>query len=951
MCSETSLNHTFRSVWNAALGAMVAVPESASGGGGGGSARAKGSVAVRNVPNALALCVALAWGGLAGNAMANPEGGVVIAGQASMVTNGNQLLVTTQNAVGTNHSAINWQSFSIPAGSSTYFQQPTVASTVINQVVTSTPSLIFGTLGSNGNVVLVNQSGITVGAGAVVDTAGFTASALRMSDADARTGLLKFGDGSTSGGTVTVDGSVLARNGDVVLIAAHVETGKDALIQAPNGSTLLAAGQKIGITGRGLEGISLEVQAPADSAVNLGTLRGNAVGIFASTLKHSGAIQANAVSTEGGKVVLQGGSTLDVDGAVQARALGQRGGSILASAQHVVLGGAAVLDASGAMGGGEVLVGGGYQGHDARLANAQTTDVQSGAQLKADALSQGDGGTVVVWSDGATRYAGAISAQGGATGGNGGRAEVSGKDYLDYKGLVDLRAANGRFGSLLLDPADLTIDNTGYGGTISQSTINSTLASVGSLTLQATNDITVSENISYSGNSASLTLDAGHDIVFSASGLSIDSYSNPLNITLKAGNAIAPSSGYGVSINSKGGNISLQAGTGGIGASTQSQMTLNSGGDGSAGAINITSGGILKTGSINANGYGGGYNSSNGFSGGSVNINANGTVTISGISATGGSGDYSGQTNGGSGGSGSITAGSGSTFGTVDVSGGSGYGGGVAGTGGSGSLTVTSGDLMYGSGGTISGASSVSLKASAGAITQSSAITANSLSTSSSGDTTLTSPNTVADYTGTVTGSGNLDFTAHNGSPAALNISGINVASGNVSIDNYGATTTSGKMSAGGTLRLEAHSPLTIGTGGVTAGGGVTLTASTNLTLNGTIQSTGGGITLAATGGNLVQNSGVIAAGGVTATAGGAMSFGPNGYSSGSPLSYSDASGSVSPPLVPLSALTNTGGTVSDFLDEFLAALDAQNTFSDDPFDPRNRRTAGLVVEGQICTP
>ena len=172
---------------------------------------------------------------------------------------------------------------------------------------------------------------------------------------------------AASDGTVSVQGSILARSGDVVLIAAHVETGKDALIQAPNGSTLLAAGQKIGITGRGLEGISLEVQAPADSVVNLGSLQGDAVGIFAATLKHSGSIQANAVSTEGGKVVLKGGSTLDVDGSVQASAMGQRGGTILASAQHVKLGSTALLDASGAMGGGEVLVGGGYQGHDARI--------------------------------------------------------------------------------------------------------------------------------------------------------------------------------------------------------------------------------------------------------------------------------------------------------------------------------------------------------------------------------------------------------------------------------------------------------------------------------------------------------------------------------------------------------------------------------------------------------
>ena len=94
-----------------------------------------------------------------------------------------------------------------------------------------------------------------------------------------------------------------------------------------------------------------------------------------------------------------------------------------------------------------------------------------------------------------------------------------------------------------------------------------------------------------------------------------------------------------------------------------------------------------------------------------------------------------------------------------------------------------------------------------------------------------------------------------------------------------------------------------------------------------------------------------IAAGGITATAGGNMSFGPNGYSSGSPLSYSDVTGSISPPLVPLSALVTTGGTVSDFLDQVLAAVDQQQTYSDDPFDPRNRNKDALVVEGQICTP
>jgi filamentous hemagglutinin family protein len=936
MCSESSLNHTFRSVWNHSLGAMVAVPESASGQGGGASTRSKGFRSVRVVPNALAVCVALAWGGMAGNAVANPEGGVVIAGQANMVSSGNQLLVTTQNAVGTNHSAINWQSFSIPSGSSTYFQQPSAASTVINQVVTSTPSLIFGTLGSNGNLVLINQSGITVGAGAVVDTAGFTASALRMSDADARAGLLNFGDGTASDGTVSVQGSILARSGDVVLVAAHVETGKDALIQAPNGSTLLAAGQKIGITGRGLEGISLEVQAPADSVVNLGSLQGDAVGIFAATLKHSGSIQANAVSTEGGKVVLKGGSTLDVDGSVQASAMGQRGGTILASAQHVKLGSTALLDASGAMGGGEVLVGGGYQGHDSRLTNAQTTEVQSGAQLRADALTQGDGGTVVVWSDDTTQYAGSISAQGGSAGGNGGIAEVSGKQYLDFQGLVDLRAVQGLRGSLLLDPTD--ISTTGAAVV--------TLLDTADVTLAATNDITITGVIGYTGVAAtSLSMNAGNDIVFVSAGYGVDitSSSGALNVGLTAGNAIK-TSGLSATLQTQGGNVTLKAGAGGIAASGYGAMvTLDtSSSSGNGGNVNVQSGGAVQMGGIQA--YGANGAGSVSMSSGQ-NLTLNGSITTSSsvsLSATGSLSGYSSSIGDESNSASSITITSGGLSGDLP----SFY------TNGSASVTMTGSGSYVFDGYRFGNASTISLATPNGSISSSQNFNnvAQLTATAASGiDITNSS---ISAFQATNTGTGNINFT----NSAAVSISGLSAANGNITVDNTGGITTTGAVKApNGSVSITAHSPITIGTNGITAGSTITLSAPTagptsNVTLNGIIQSTGGSITMSAAN-NLVQNSGVIAAGGITASATGAMSFGPNGYSSGSPLNYSDASGSIRPPLVPLSALVTGGGTVADFLDQFLAALDSQNAFSDDPFDPRNRRTAGLVVEGQICTP
>lgn len=367
---------------------------------------------------------------------------------------GNQTTYSTTNGAGTNHSVINWQSFSVPGGTITHFQQPNAASTSINRVTGNNPSEIFGTLSSNGRLVLVNPAGIAVGKGAVVDTAGFTASTLRMSDTDALNNRGNFGDG-TGGGALSVNGTVIARNGDVVLVSPDVRIGADAIVRAPNGTTLVAAGQKVALTGRGLEGIQFEMQAPTDQAVNLGRLEGDAVGIFASRLKHSGAIQATAVSTEGGKVVLKGGESADIDGSVKA-ARGALGGQVHATARQVMLRSGAIIDVSGPEGGGEALIGGGWQGKDSRVANALSTTIEAGATVNADATVNGDGGTIVAWSDGATSASGKLSARGGAEGGDGGRIEVSGK-HLSMNAEVDLRAPKGKAGSLLLDPTDICI--------------------------------------------------------------------------------------------------------------------------------------------------------------------------------------------------------------------------------------------------------------------------------------------------------------------------------------------------------------------------------------------------------------------------------------------------------------------------------------------------------------
>jgi hypothetical protein len=137
------------------------------------------------------------------------------------------------------------------------------------------------------------------------------------------------------------------------------------------------------------------------------------------------------------------------------------GGQVALVGQQVgVINGA--IDVSGVNGGGTVRIGGDYQGKGS-IPNSLTTVVDQASQIKADALTQGNGGKVIVWADGHTQFNGLITAKGGLLGGDGGFAEVSGKQTLRFDGKVNLSAIQGQFGTLLLDPTDVTISNISTG--------------------------------------------------------------------------------------------------------------------------------------------------------------------------------------------------------------------------------------------------------------------------------------------------------------------------------------------------------------------------------------------------------------------------------------------------------------------------------------------------------
>jgi filamentous hemagglutinin family protein len=186
----------------------------------------------------------------------------------------------------------------------------------------------------------------------------------------------------------------------------------------------------------------------------------------------------------------------------------------------------AEIHASGLTGGGEILIGGEFQGKGTQP-NALNTWVNASSILRADAVQVGNGGRIIVWADGTTKFAGSISAKGGELGGDGGFAEVSGKEHLWMTGFADLSATKGKFGTLLLDPGSVIIQD-GKNLFISQDRFNDdyivTQLGKANLTITtAESASTPEETITVNGDvnitwsaPTTLTLDAGQNIVLNS---------------------------------------------------------------------------------------------------------------------------------------------------------------------------------------------------------------------------------------------------------------------------------------------------------------------------------------------------------------------------------------------------------------------------------------------------
>ena len=245
-------------------------------------------------------CLAVAACFVSADALALPVGAQVVNGTAGFNQAGNVLTVTNSNG-----AIINWQQFNISAGNGVRFNQPSASSSVLNRVLASDPSVILGSLTSNGRVWLVNPAGILVGQGARIDVAGFVASTLNISNADFLANRMRFEANPGAGNVINQGKITTPMGGSVYLIGSNVTN--EGIISTPKGETILAAGNKVELIDSATPGVKVEITGAEGNATNLGEISAEAgrIGIAGVVVKNSGRLNASSVVEEGGRIFLR----------------------------------------------------------------------------------------------------------------------------------------------------------------------------------------------------------------------------------------------------------------------------------------------------------------------------------------------------------------------------------------------------------------------------------------------------------------------------------------------------------------------------------------------------------------------------------------------------------------------------------------------------------------------
>ncbi|HHF7030231.1 TPA: filamentous hemagglutinin N-terminal domain-containing protein, partial [Haemophilus influenzae] len=535
------------------------------------------------------------------------QGMDVVHGTATMQVDGNKTII--RNSV---DAIINWKQFNIDQNEMVQFLQESNNSAVFNRVTSDQISQLKGILDSNGQVFLINPNGITIGKDAIINTNGFTASTLDISNENIKARNFTFEQTKDKALAEIVNHGLITvgKDGSVNLIGGKVKN--EGVISVNGGSISLLAGQKITISDIINPTITYSIAAPENEAINLGDIfaKSGNINVRAATIRNKGKLSADSVSKDkSGNIVLSAKEgEAEIGGVISAQNQQAKGGKLMITGDKVTLKTGAVIDLSGKQGG-ETYLGGDERGEGKNgIQLAKKTTLEKGSTINVSGKEKG--GRAIVWGDIAL-INGNINARGSDIAKTGGFVETSGH-YLSIGNDAAVEAKEW-----LLDPNDVNIikgtesmDDLAHRGdssekknqptkhNIQSGSIEKALESGATVNISAENKINVTTDISLGGGTLILNTKNNRG------GVKING-----NLTAVKKTNLSIHSGSWVDIHN---NISLMGGTLNITAS--GDVAFEKGGSGRIDGIRL----LEAVGTITTK-------SGNGFRFENITLNANGT--------------------------------------------------------------------------------------------------------------------------------------------------------------------------------------------------------------------------------------------------------------------------------------------------------------------------------------
>jgi filamentous hemagglutinin family protein len=277
-----------------------------------------------------------------------PKGAQVSAGAATVSQSGNRMDVNQASE----RASLNWASFNIGRDAKVQFNQPSSSSVALNRVAGGA-SEIQGRLSANGQVFLLNPSGVLFSKTARVNVGGLVASSLNLSDEDFMAGRYRF-SGVGQPGSVVNQGELIAnRKGYLALLAPQVSN--EGVMSATLGTVALGAGKQVTLKFEGSRLLDMVVDQGAlnSLAQNKQLIQADggqvlmtaaaAEQLAGGVVNNVGIVRARSIENRDGKILLLGDmktGKAEVGGTLDASAPeGGRGGFIDTSAATVQVAG------------------------------------------------------------------------------------------------------------------------------------------------------------------------------------------------------------------------------------------------------------------------------------------------------------------------------------------------------------------------------------------------------------------------------------------------------------------------------------------------------------------------------------------------------------------------------------------------------------------------------------